>query len=1423
MNIARDKDTDDTGTNIDAVEANALADLVFGSLSRTAIPGADSMRNLAFLPTAALELDLSDAEQRQFGDYELLEQIGEGGMGVVYRARQRSLDREIALKLLAAGPWASLEYIERFRREAQNAARMQHPNIVAIYEVGSAEGLHFFSMRLIHGGSLAAKIKRDGKLAAKAAATLLRTIAEAVDYAHRLGVLHLDLKPANVLLDEDGAPHVADFGLARRLDNTLAADNEEISGTPSYMAPEQAQVRSLKITAATDIWGLGAVLYEVVTGVPPFLGASAQDTLRLVLDGTLRSPRRHTPELPSDLEAIIVKCMAHEASSRYSSARSLADDLGRFVEGRAVSARPLNAAQRVERWARREPRLALSATLGTLALLFGLLTTTQQWRRAESNAGLAQRTLWESRESDIRRQITQGDSYRAIGNALASVREMERAGVGDQVALQRRRIGTTLANSPALIDAFNAGKVETMALAADHKALAVSEGRSVRLYDLETGRQRWQVGVGVESAGMVGYVHLNAQDIEHLEFSRDGRRIVGSLDPGGFKGLLSVLLPHLMDSVLIDVEHGSVVHPPPEFHDFLAAAYATDGTFALLFDKHGRAQRWRTLPWSPAGELSVVAGTNDGDELTGPIQTDFLFASNSKSILQAHDANLELRALDPLDLHVRSSLKLEYGAAVAWALDADGSRVAVGTATGHVAIWTPETRETRWLQPSSTGTILRLEFSKDGARLLVASENPGDVRVFDLATGTLAAMSMSVALGAVDVAGFAGDGQSFWTRSPSDSGAQLWRIAEQGFPLRAPVPAFAPMNASLGRFLFADDPATRLLVTSDNALIKILRLQPNALVDRRAAPMVADLLRFDGRHLVGVEGERVNVFDAASGMGVGTTLTLSAPATFAALAGNDDLVTAAGREITAWDWRSGLPRWPPRVLPNSPLHISLAARAPIAAVSTGANGIHGFEETIEFVDLSNGRRIGNPKTLRGPLGAIRLSPDGSKLLAWLDNETPYAESGQLFLVATADGNSVNLAEGEKDPGHAIIDAQFADDASIWASIGPNWNDADDANATHSHVAHWDPSGALLARTPTDAVAALTMLPQSKGAVSLIHKPLLVPVHGEPRLLLAPLDANPLCVGAVSPDGSILARATPASIDLIDISSNQRVVPSLKLAIPNHDAVQQLAFSPDGKHIVGRTIAGNWFLFHVATDMRPVVAIERELQIRESSQRTGSDPVAFPSEDERRGMRASDPVPREATPPAIVRNRNAAPNADPRFVPLDLRTIANVDPRARMNRVVSLPPQPQSLPSLPRGMQRYDGVDFYLDRAVQLSGAPYSRLDTEFPANSERLTIPAQVVAAIDVLALQFLPTRDEVGSVRLHYADGGESVLAIRDGPMIVAHWLDRTQGAAQRRIGWLGTFAGQYDSDGAAISGDATVSRSYIVRLENPEPQRLV
>ncbi|MFC5570041.1 tetratricopeptide repeat protein [Lysobacter yangpyeongensis] len=337
---------------------------------------------------AAPALDLGDPAQRCFGDFELLERIGEGGMGAVYRARQTSLDREVALKLLSAGPWASEDFIAMFKYEAQSAAGLHHPNIVAVYAIGEQEGLIYYAMELVPGETLDHCLDRVHAMAPRDAAVLVRTIAEAVDYAHRLGVLHLDLKPANILLDRAGQPKVSDFGLARRLGRSLSIENEQVLGTPSYMAPEQADPLRGVLTPATDVWGLGTILYECVAGSPPFLAPSAEETLRLVREGRVRRLSR-SATVHRDLEAICAKCLARSPLHRYVTARALADDLGRYLEGRPVRARPLNVWQRVGHWAQREPALAFAVAGAALALVSGIAATSLQWQRAERNAAAA--------------------------------------------------------------------------------------------------------------------------------------------------------------------------------------------------------------------------------------------------------------------------------------------------------------------------------------------------------------------------------------------------------------------------------------------------------------------------------------------------------------------------------------------------------------------------------------------------------------------------------------------------------------------------------------------------------------------------------------------------------------------------------------------------------------------------------------------------------------------------------------------------------------------------------------------------------------------------------------------------------------------------------------------------------------------------
>ncbi len=319
---------------------------------------------------------------RRLGDYELLEEIARGGMGAVYRARQEGLNRQVAVKVLLAGHFASTTFFERFRREAEAAASLNHPNIVSIYEVGEHEGQPYFSMQLIEGRSLA-DLVRDQPLPARQAAQLLKTISEAVHFAHERGVLHRDLKPSNVLLDAAGVPHVTDFGLAKRLGSSTDSPSTsspagrqssdltltgQVLGSPNYMPPEQADPARGPATAASDVYSLGAILYQLLTGRAPFMAETLTQTLRLVVESEAVSARLLSPGVPRDLETICARCLEKDPKRRYATARELADELGRFLNDEPIRARPISPAARLARWCRRMPAFALSIG-GGLALL----------------------------------------------------------------------------------------------------------------------------------------------------------------------------------------------------------------------------------------------------------------------------------------------------------------------------------------------------------------------------------------------------------------------------------------------------------------------------------------------------------------------------------------------------------------------------------------------------------------------------------------------------------------------------------------------------------------------------------------------------------------------------------------------------------------------------------------------------------------------------------------------------------------------------------------------------------------------------------------------------------------------------------------------------------------------------------------------
>ncbi len=361
--------------------------------------------------------------------YEILEEIGRGGMGVVYKARQLALNRLVALKVILAGAHADKSQLTRFYGEARAVARLRHPHIVQIYDIGEHDGLPYFSLELIEGGSLAQRIAKQPQ-PPHVSAHLVELLARAVHFAHTQGIIHRDLKPANILLEKDDSgsvvtaiatapvsassfspsrsslqPKITDFGLAKSLENETQTHSSAVMGTPSYMPPEQARGDSGKVGPAADQYALGAILYDLLTGRPPFKGTTLLDTLEQVQTREPVPPSQLQANIPADLETICLKCLQKDPRKRYGSTLELADDLRRSQEGTAIVARPVGNMERLLRWARRNPRVA--ALLGTVALLLLALAGVSwffTWQLAAGESGRRQGQRRSGRQRPHRRQ-----------------------------------------------------------------------------------------------------------------------------------------------------------------------------------------------------------------------------------------------------------------------------------------------------------------------------------------------------------------------------------------------------------------------------------------------------------------------------------------------------------------------------------------------------------------------------------------------------------------------------------------------------------------------------------------------------------------------------------------------------------------------------------------------------------------------------------------------------------------------------------------------------------------------------------------------------------------------------------------------------------------------------------------------------------
>ncbi|HRO26997.1 MAG TPA: protein kinase [Luteimonas sp.] len=1385
-------------------ELAALASLAFGHASVAAEPAPGTTRHLAFLSLEALELDLSDPEQRDFGDYELLEQLGAGGMGVVYRARQKSLDREVAVKLLSAGPWASNDFIERFRREAQSAARLQHPNIVAIHEIGSHDELNYFSMALVRGPNLAQNLADNGPMQPRQAAALVRTVAEALHYAHRLGVLHLDLKPGNVLIDPQGEPQVADFGLARRIDSTLATDATEVSGTPSYMAPEQIELRRHKLSVATDIYGLGAILYELLTGQPPFDAASPQEILALVLGGRLRHPRRYRPDLPRDLEAICLKCLAKEPAERYPNAQALADDLGRFLEGRAVSVRPLNMLQRLQRWMRREPRLAGAISLGVLALLVGLGATLVQRERAEESAASSREQTWRTRADAAWRLVAEGRTVDAAPLIVDNLREREAHGDADGVVLERLRLGTLQQTGAQLIDAIatgGVGRAVDVNRAGDRVAV-VDTDEIVRLYAVDDGRQLWQ-------ASTAEHTHFRGSGMppSRVEFSADGRYLMTTtVEPPSF------MSPSGRNNVLIDASSGAVIVPSPEvFADFFDATYGADGRYALLRSRHGQAQFFRVDGWRPQMPPQPVPSVGGS----------WLVGDGGRFIARSSQHRIEL--LDTASLQPRFSH--QFGQADGpkhWAAQPDGDLLALGHVDGSVRLLDSRRLSMHELRPAPSNPISSLSFSHDGSWLLAGAG--GRVFLWDTASGHGGELPSQRPIEATRLQADAASATVF-AAAPND--AKLWHVPElpggdfrtRVAGARTPVTQFG-LGQSLPRNAAAYAPSANLVANvTRNGELRLWRWRDGRPMQARSPTHLADELHFDGRHVVAVDGNVVRIVTIEGEQEAAPALVHPQPVSFATFAADGDtLVTVSGRELRVFDWRTGQPLFAPIVLDDSPQRVAISPDSRHLFTATG-----GYRDDRHIVlgsmfDLRSGQPLARDLPLPAPLAGLRFSRNGRHLVHWRYGELQARDVATLRalgeplrvggdMAAARDAGQAQPI-GHLFPGEApVVDAAISDDGTRVTLI-VRGQEPDTPRLLQLDTG----SGSVLQSRTLGASTNTRLWPHGDAYhFSIWHN-----ISGIAQWIdsASGVRSLPYAGGtmyhaqAISHDGRWLATTSSNGVMLADRDGSEWATPALNVQLPPDDHIVQLGFSTDTSALLARSDLGHWLWWPLSPDARSIAQIERRMAHLHPDPAAGRAPIATAlPEEERRQLHAGDPgihVPAD-TPPAAASPPTLTGQAASGFAFVDLRPAYN----RRIDRFV---PYIGSLTQIPLGHQRMLGIDFDVAGVVKLSMPEAPSAATGSPAASASLPSPRPRLAAVHVLIGGCCPMpgnpRGPYAYLALHYADGTRARIPILHSQDMWFFGMDPGD-SGSARIAWV-----------FVPPGDLPYSL-YAPRLANPHPDR--
>jgi WD40 repeat protein/tRNA A-37 threonylcarbamoyl transferase component Bud32 len=947
---------------------------------------------------------------RYFGDYELLEEIARGGMGVVYKARQRTLNRIVALKMILAGQLAGEDDVRRFHVEAEAAAQLDHPGIVPIFEVGQHEGQEYFSMGYIEGQSLAAKVARQ-PLEPREAAALVRTVAEAVEYAHQKGVIHRDLKPENVLLDAAAHPRITDFGLAKQVqgDSHLTGTGQ-ILGTPSYMPPEQAAGNVEEIGPAADVYALGAILYRLLAGRPPFQAANPLDTLLQVLNQEPVALRQLNPGVPLDLETIALKCLEKDRQRRFPTAQELADELGRYLAGEPILARPVSRPERIWRWCRRRPAVAAAGAMAlvstitaivVLSVAVVLVSNSRNEEKASRQEAEAARVKEAEQRQQAERQLLRSEWLLYASQIASALREWEtnNAGLAWRYLRACRRdfrgweydYLCTLFKQNQKTFKGHTNNVLSVAFSPDGKRIASgSQDGTLKVWDATSGEETLML------QGHTG-------SVLSVVFSPDGERIASGSQDGtlniwdatsGRETLALKAHANGVESVAFSPDGGRIASGGED--KTVKVSDATSGRETLTLQGH-------------TGSVLSVAFSPDGKRI----------ASGSK--------DRTLRIWDATSGREMLTFQGHTGQVHSVAFSPDGKRIASG-GDDTVKVWDATSGQETLTLKGHTHQVYSVAFSPDGKR--IASGGDSTVKVWD-PIGAQETLTLKCCVNAVHSVSFNPDGNRIVSGS-MDGRLKVWDAASGQETL-----ALAP--DSVHSVTFSPD-GKRIASGGEDGVLKVRdAASGREMLTLKGHTHVVTSLAFssDGKRIAsGSEDGTLKVWDATSGQEAFTLKGHAGTVSSVAFSPDGKRIASSSSDSTlkVWDVTSG--------------RETLSLRGHIGAVYSVAFSPDGrqiasggLDQTLRIWDSASGR---DTLTLRGHLNFVKsvaFSPDGKRIASGSDGEVKLwdATGGQETLSLRGHNGYIEsiafspdgkrIASGSSDGTVKVWDASKGDETS----------------------------------------------------------------------------------------------------------------------------------------------------------------------------------------------------------------------------------------------------------------------------------------------------------------------------------------------------------------------------------------------------------